>query len=211
MNSNRTEAKPLPATVFIVDDEEAVRDSIDLLMRSVGLKARTFPDAASFLASYDPAQSGCLILDVRLPRMSGLDLQQELKRRDWGLPIIFITGHGDVPMAVEAMRAGAIEFLQKPFNDDALIRRVNTALALDAKQRQEHRELAELRERYASLTAREREIAHRLVSGAANKVLAIDLGLSERTVEAHRARILKKMTARGVAQLAQMWSLLEEY
>ncbi len=204
MQPENETSEPIPSgTVFVVDDEEAVRDSVALLLRSVGLHAQTFKDAYSFLDGYDPAQSGCLVLDVRMPRMSGLDLQRELKRRDWRLPVIFITGHGDVPMAVAAMRAGAVEFLQKPFNDDELIRRVNHALAIDANQRKQLHALAELRQRYETLTAREREIAQRLVSGAANKVLAIDLNLSERTVEAHRAHILEKMKARGVAQLAQ--------
>jgi two-component system, LuxR family, response regulator FixJ len=202
-------ADSLPGTVFIVDDEEAIRDSIQLLMRSVGLNSRTFPDAPSFLENYDPAETGCLVLDVRMPRMSGLDLQQELKQRDWRLPIIFITGHGDVPMAVKAMRAGAIEFLQKPFNDDELIARIHTALALDAQQRAELRELADLRQRYANLTPREREIAQRLVTGVANKVIAADLNLSERTVEVHRAHVLDKMAARGVAQLTRMLVQLE--
>ena len=191
-------------TVFIVDDEDAIRDSIAMLMRSVDLVSRTFPDAHSFLAAYAPDEVGCLILDVRMPRMSGLDLQQELKRRDWHLPVIFITGHGDVPMAVEAMRAGAVEFLQKPFNDEELIRRVHKALALDRQQRDQLRALAELRQRYERLTPREREVAARLAEGEANKVLAIDLGLSERTIEVHRAHRLKKMAAQGVAQLAQM-------
>ena len=196
--------------VFVVDDEEVVRDSIAMLLRSVGIASRTFASADEFLAAYQPSQSGCLVLDVRMPRMSGLDLQHELKGRDWRLPIIFITGHGDVPMAVEAMRAGAMEFLQKPFNDDELIRRVNKALALDVSQRQQWQLVAELRRRYATLTAREREVARRLVAGQANKVLAIELGLSERTVEVHRAHVLHKMQARGVAQLAQMLVQIQE-
>ena len=198
----------LAGTVFIVDDEDAVRDSLALLMRSVGLRSQTFTNAISFLASYDPSQRGCLILDVRMPHMSGLDLQQELKRRGWYPPIIFITGHGDVPMAVEAMCAGATAFLQKPFNFDELIRRVNGALALDAEQHQRHRGREARRERYARLTPREREIAIRLCTGAANKSLASELGLSERTVETHRANILRKMAAKGVADLAQMILLL---
>ncbi|MBI2799808.1 MAG: response regulator transcription factor [Gammaproteobacteria bacterium] len=210
MHPDNEESEQIPSgTVFVVDDDEAVRDSVALLMRSVGLPAQTFKDARSFLDDYDPAQIGCLVLDVRMPRMSGLDLQRELKRRDWRLPVIFITGHGDVPMAVEAMRAGAVEFLQKPFNDDELIRRVNRALAIDASQRKLLHEVAELRQRYETLTVREREIAQRLASGAANKVLAIDLNLSERTVEVHRAHILEKMKARGVAQLAQQMLRLE--
>ena len=198
----------LVGTVFIVDDEDALRDSLALLMRSVGLQCQTFTNAISFLASYDPSQRGCLILDVRMPHMSGLDLQQELKRRGWNPPIIFITGHGDVPMAVEAMRAGATAFLQKPFNFDELIRRVNAALTLDAEQHQRQRGREARRERYARLTPREREIAIRLCTGAATKVLASELGLSERTVETHRANILRKMAAKGVAELAQMILLL---
>lgn len=191
-------------TVFIVDDEEAVRDSIGLLMRSIGLPWRAFPDARAFLAEYDPKLPGCLVLDIRMPRMSGLDLQQELNRRGWSLPLIFITGHGDVPMAVEAMRAGAVDFLQKPFNDDELIRRVQKALVQDLQQRERLGALVELRSRYANLTPREKEVAERLVAGDANKVVAIDLGLSERTVELHRARIMEKMDARGLAQLVQL-------
>lgn len=199
---NPTDADP--GTVFIVDDEPAVRDSIGLLMRCVGLAWRGFPDARAFLAAYDPMLTGCLVLDVRMPRMSGLDLQQELNRRGWSLPLIFISGHGDVPVAVEAMRAGAVDFLQKPFNDDELIRRVQKALAQDARQRAQLGARAELRRRYDSLTPREREIAERLVAGEANKAVAIDLGLSERTVEVHRAHIMDKMDARGLAQLVQM-------
>lgn len=204
MNASET----LTGTVFIVDDEEAVRDSISLLMRSVALPARTYPDARAFLAAYDPNEAGCLVLDVRMPRMSGLDLQQELNRRGLPLPILFITGHGDVPMAVEAMRAGAVDFLQKPFNDDELIRRVQRALALDRERRARWQGLDAIRRRHESLTPREREIAKLLVAGAANKVIAIDLGLSERTVELHRAHVMEKMEAGSLAQLVQMILLL---
>lgn len=190
--------------VFIVDDEEAVRDSIGLLLRSVGLVSRIFTDAKAFLDSYHPEEPGCLVLDIRMPRMSGMELQQELNRRGWGIPVIFMTGHGDVPMAVEAMRAGAVDFLQKPFKDDELIRRVQKALEQDAKLREQLSSLEQLRSRYDSLTPREREIAERLAAGDANKAVAIDLGLSERTVELHRAHIMQKMGARGLAQLVQM-------
>lgn len=190
--------------VFIVDDEEAVRDSISLLLRSVGIRSRTFGDARAFLEAYQPSEPGCLVLDIRMPRMDGMEVQQELNRRGWGIPVIFVTGHGDVPMAVEAMRAGAVDFLQKPFKDDELIRRVQKALEQDAKLREQLSSLDQLRGRYDSLTPREREIAERLAAGAANKVVAIDLGLSERTVELHRSHIMQKMGTRGVAQLVQI-------
>lgn len=190
--------------VFVVDDEEAVRDSVGLLLRSVGIASRAFPDAPSFLAEYRPEQRGCLIVDIRMPRMSGLELQQELNRRGWAIPTLFITGHGDVPMAVEAMRAGAVDFLQKPFKDDDLIRRVQKALEQDERLREQLSGLEQIRARHDSLTPREREIAARLVAGDANKVIAIDLGLSERTVEVHRAHIMQKMEARGLAQLVQL-------
>jgi FixJ family two-component response regulator len=191
-------------TVFVIDDEEAVRDSIGLLLRSVDIHSCGFPDARAFLDRYQPEERGCLVLDIRMPRMSGMELQQELNRRGWAIPVIFITGHGDVPMAVEAMRAGAVDFLQKPFKDDELIRRVQKALEQDAKMREQLSSLELIRLRYEGLTPREREIAERLVAGEANKAVAIDLDLSERTVELHRAHIMQKMGARGLAQLVQM-------
>ena len=197
------------ALAFIVDDEAAVRESIALLLRSVGVSSRIFPDARTFLVEYRPEQPGCLVLDVRMPRMSGLELQGELNRRGWVVPVIFITGHGDVAMAVEAMHAGAFDFLQKPFKDDDLIRRVQKALEHDHKQREQLRGLAQLRQRHEALTPREREIADRLVAGEANKSIAIDLGLSERTVELHRAHVMEKMGARGLAQLVQMLMTLK--
>lgn len=197
------------ARVFIVDDEEAVRDSIGLLLRSVGLRAQGFPDARAFLDAYRPEQPGCLVLDIRMPRMSGLELQQELNRRGWGIPVIFISGHGDVPMAVEAMRAGAVDFLQKPFKDDELIRRVQKALDQDERLREQLSGREQIRARFDALTPREREIAARLVAGEANKVIAIELSLSERTVELHRAHIMQKMEARGLAQLVQMLMRLQ--
>lgn len=191
-------------TVFIVDDEEAVRDSIAMLLRSVGLRTQLFADATSFLRQYRGELAGCLVLDVRMPRMSGLELQQELNRRGWTLPVIFITGHGDVPMAVEAMRAGALDFLQKPFKDDDLIRRVQKALDQDARERAALAGRDQLRQNFEELTAREREVARRIVAGQANKAVALDLGLSERTVELHRAHVMQKMEARNLAQLVQM-------
>lgn len=192
------------ATVFIVDDESAVADSIALLLRSVGIRTRVFSSAAAFLDGYDPDQPGCLLLDVRMPRMNGLELQKEITNRGWCLPIIFITGHGDVPMAVEAMRAGATDFLQKPFNDNELIRRVQHALEQDAHDRAEQTQRRSILEQYGNLTAREREVAWMLHDGLANKAIALDLSLSERTVEQHRAQIMRKMQARSLAALVQM-------
>ena len=190
--------------VFIVDDEEAIRDSISLLLETVDIPCVCFPDARAFLEGYRPDQPGCLVLDVRMPRMTGMELQQELNQRGWAVPLIFITGHGDIPMAVEAMQAGAVDFLQKPFKDDDLIRRVHKALKQDADQREQMSSLEQVRARYESLTPREREIAGLLSKGAANKAVAIDLSLSERTVELHRSHIMQKMGARGLAQLVQM-------
>ena len=198
-------------TVFIVDDEEAVGDSIAMLLRSVGLRTKIFTDPRAFLNEYRPDQAGCLVLDVRMPKMSGLELQQELSRRRYTLPVIFTTGHGDVPMAVEAMRAGALDFLQKPFKDDELIRRVQKALEQDAQERALLKQREALRQRWADLTAREREVADRIVDGQANKVVAMELAISERTVELHRAHVMQKMGARALAQLVQMVLSLRQH
>lgn len=193
--------------VHIVDDEEPIRDSIALLLRSAGLQSRQYQDAHAFLATYRGDQPGCLVLDVRMPRMTGPELQQELNRRGWTLPVIFVTGHGDVTMAVEAMREGALDFLQKPFDDSEMIRRVRDALAHDLQQRQQAVDRSALLRRLDTLTPREREVAARIVAGQANKVIALELALSERTVELHRARVMQKMGIRGVAQLVQLWLL----
>jgi two-component system, LuxR family, response regulator FixJ len=197
-------AAPSNAVVYIVDDEEAVADSVSMLLRSVGLQTRTFADARAFLKDYLPEMAGCLVLDVRMPKMGGLELQDELNRMRCALPIIFVTGHGDVPMAVEAMRAGAIDFLQKPFNDDELIRRVQKALEEDAAQRAVLKQREEIERRWSELTEREREIAQRIAEGQANKVMASELSISERTVELHRAHVMQKMGVRSLAQLVRM-------
>jgi FixJ family two-component response regulator len=194
--------------VFVVDDEEPVGDSIAMLLRTVGLTARVYRDARVFLQEYRPDQPGCLLLDVRMPQMGGLELQRELIARNVTLPVIFITGHGDVPMAVEAMRAGALDFMQKPFNDDELIRRVQKALEQDARERELLERRDEIERRWAELTGREREVAARIADGKANKVVAAELGISTRTVELHRARILQKMGVRTLAQLVRALSLL---
>jgi FixJ family two-component response regulator len=198
----------LEPVVFVVDDEEPVGDSIAMLLRTVGLTARVYRDARVFLEDYLPEQPGCLLLDVRMPQLGGLELQQELNRRNVTLPIIFITGHGDVPMAVEAMRAGALDFIQKPFNDDELIRRVQKALEQDARERELLQRHEEIERRWQELTGRERDVARRIADGKANKVVAADLGISTRTVELHRARILQKMGVRSIAQLVRILLML---
>ena len=192
------------STVFVVDDEEAICDSVAQQLRSVGKAIRTYSDPPRLLEELGPGHAGCIIIDVRMPGMSGLDVQRALNERRCAMPLIFITGHGDVPMAVEAMRNGAFDFLQKPFNDDDLIRRVQKALEQDARDRSRLEHIDETRRRWQALTAREREIGDRLVDGAANKVIALDLEISERTVELHRARVMQKMEARSLAQLVQM-------
>lgn len=190
--------------VYIVDDEAPICDSVALLLKSVRLASRSFNDPARFLAQWQPDWRGCLLLDVRMPGMSGLEVQRLLRDRGNQLPIIFMTGHGDVPIAVEAMRAGAFDFLQKPFHDEDMIGRVQAALERDRQRARAGEQQAEIARRYATLTPREREVAQKLVDGAANKVIAIELGLSERTVELHRAHIMQKMDVRGLAPLVQM-------
>lgn len=190
--------------VFIVDDDDAVRSSLRLLLKSWSLESACFSSAEAFLADYSPAQPGCLVLDVRMPGMSGIELQQQLNARGATLPVIFITGHGHVAMAVEAMQAGAFDFLQKPFRDDDLLGRIQRALAKDAEVRVHLRERQAIEERLDSLTPRERDVLRLVVAGKANKVVAADLGLSQRTVEIHRARVMEKMEAGSLAQLVRM-------
>lgn len=197
-------AKKAHPTVFVVDDDESVRSSLRFLLRSVSLESRAFASASEFLESYDPAQPGCLVLDVRMPGMSGLELQQQLNLRGAVLPVIFITGHGDIPMAVEAMQHGADDFLQKPFRDQDLIDRIQRALAKDAKARAALDQHESIRARLESLTPREREVLALMAQGKPNKVMAHELGVSQRTVEIHRARVMEKSGAASLAQLVRM-------
>lgn len=190
--------------VYIVDDDDGMRRALTILMTTVGYQPTAFARPTEFLAKYDPNQPGCLVLDVRMPEMSGLEVQQQLNRSGSMLPIILITGHGDIPMAVQAMKDGAFDFLQKPFRDQELLDRINAALKLDAENRANVDRLADLKHRSDSLTPREREVMALVVDGKANKVIAIDLGLSERTVEIHRANVMEKMGARSVAHLVKM-------
>ena len=193
-------------TVFIVDDDDEVRDSLEDLVDSVGLRAEIFASAQEFLAAYDPLRAGCLVLDIRMPGMSGLELQEKLGERQAVLPIIFVTGHGDIPMAVEAMRRGAVDFIQKPFRDQDLLDRINSALAQGVGRREDMQEQRAIEERIHSLTPRERQVMEMVVEGKANKVIAIDLGLSQRTVEVHRANVMEKMWAKTLADLVRMVS-----
>lgn len=191
-------------TIFVVDDEADIRDSLRLLMRSVGLKTETFASAQEFLGAYDPSRPGCLILDVRMPGMSGPELQEKLRKNEINIPIIIITGHGDVPTAVRTMKAGAIDVIEKPFSDQLLLDRVQQALERDATDRKERAERERIAARLARLTPREREVMEGIVDGKLNKVIAADLGLSTRTVEIHRSRIMEKMQVRSVSNLVQM-------
>jgi two-component system, LuxR family, response regulator FixJ len=201
MRGNSTSAR---ATIFVVDDDLAVRDALKLLLRSVGQAVETYGSAQEFLDAYSEDRPGCLVLDIRMPGMSGLELQQKLNEKHSILPIIFITGHGDVPMAVEAMQAGAVDFIQKPFRDQDLIDRINQALEKDSNNRAALGERNDIRKRLETLTPREREVLDLVVHGKANKVIAGDLKLSQRTVEIHRARVMEKMQASSLAHLVRM-------
>jgi two-component system response regulator FixJ len=191
-------------TVFVVDDDPAILDSVQLLLRSVDLDAETFSSATEFLEAYDPDRLGCLVLDVRMPGMSGLELQERLDSMGSTLPIIFVTAHGDVPMAVQAVKAGAVDFIQKPFRHQELIDKARQAIEQHARNREKLASRNEIVERIASLTPREREVMDLVVEGKANKVIAHDLEISQRTVEIHRARVMSKMQATSVSELVQM-------
>ncbi len=196
--------KKLDPIVFIIDDDEAVRLSTEMLIRSMGLRAESFASAAEFLDDFDPQQPSCLILDIRMPGMSGLELQEHLVESNLSVPIIFVTGHGEVPMAVKAMKAGAIDFIQKPFRDQELIDRVHAALEKDAEARVKASEIQAINAKMQTLTARETEVMQLVVDGKANKEIAFDLGLSPRTVEIHRARVMSKMGAGSLAELVRL-------
>jgi len=208
--ASQREAPRVGPTVYVVDDDDGMRNALSALLSTVGFTTSVFSRAADFLAQFKPDDPGCLVLDIRMPEMSGLELQQQLNRRGSMLPVIFITGHGDVPMAVQAMKEGAFEFIQKPFRDQDLLDRINHALQQDAENRKGVAKRAEITRRLESLTPRERQVLDMVVDGGANKVIAIDLGLSERTVEIHRAKVMEKMGARSVAHLVKMHLMLTD-
>lgn len=192
------------AMVFIVEDDEAVRDSIELMMESVDQPAKTYADAQAFLDDYNSSMSGCIVMDVRMPGMNGMELHRRLNELGCNLPIIFVTGHGDIQMAVEAMQNGALDFVTKPYREQELLDTISRALDKDAAKRQFLIEKRVVQERLATLTARETEVMEMMVDGNANKVIGIDLGISERTVEIHRGRVMKKMKTHSLAELVKM-------
>jgi two-component system response regulator DctR len=198
------EARMTGDTVFIVDDDEAIRDALIWLLQSRGLEARGFPSAESFLKAWCPDLSGCLLLDIRMGGMSGLDLFDRLRDAGSTLPVIFLTGHGDVPMAVSALKKGALDFVEKPFNDNELVDKIVEALAWAARRRQQEAGSAGIAARLSSLTARERQVMDLVLAGKMNKVIADDLGITMRTVEVHRAHVFEKMGVKTAVELAQL-------
>lgn len=190
--------------VFVIDDDLSVRASLKFLIGTIGLQVESFESAESFLQRKPHDAPSCIVLDVRLRGLSGLDFQRELAERNIHIPIVFITGHGDIPMSVRAMKAGAIEFLTKPFRDQDLLDAIRVALEQDRRRRDQENELAELRQRFESLTAREQEVTSRVVSGMLNKQIAGQLGTAENTVKVHRSRAMEKMRAQSLADLVRM-------
>lgn len=194
----------MTGTVFIVDDDAAVRDSLAALLEAEGFSVEAFDSAKAFLAGYTPKDACCVIADIRMPDMDGLELQEEIIRKGWGLPVIIITGHGDVPLAVRAMKAGAVDFIEKPFDDAILRAGIDRGLAQSRKARGESAVTQEAETRISQLTAREREVMEHLVAGRPNKVIAHRMDISPRTVEVHRGRVMEKMQARSLSDLVRM-------
>jgi len=201
--------KDADAIVFVVDDDSSIREAIESLVKLAGLRVESFGSAQEFLRAERPDLPGCVVLDVELPGLSGLDLQRELATHGIKLPIIFITGYGDIPMSVRAMKAGALEFLTKPFRDQDLLDAIQQALERDRAARRHSREIAELRERFDALTSREREVMSLVVTGWLNKQIGFELGISEITVKIHRGRVMNKMGAQSLAELVRMTERLE--
>ena len=196
------------SVVFVIDDDASVRESLKSLFQSVGLQVEMFSSADAFLQGQHPDAACCLVLDVRLPGLSGLEFQNELAKAEIDLPIVFLTGHGDIPMSVQAMKAGAVEFLTKPCRDQELLDAVRSALERHRSSREEHRHIAALRTKYASLTAREKEVIGLVTAGLLNKQIAAEMDISEVTVKMHRGHIMRKMKARSLADLVRMADLL---
>jgi two-component system, LuxR family, response regulator FixJ len=199
----------LEPTVFVVDDDPAMRASLRWLLESVGLRVSTFATAREFLATYQPPHPGCLVLDVRMPGMSGLDLQAELIARQIRIPVLIITGYAEVPIAVRAMKAGAFDFIEKPFSDQTLLDRIRRAISIDREARRHSEWRDEIRRRYDQLTIREREVMKLVVRGRSNKWIASDLRLSTKTIEAHRSHVMHKMGADSLAELIRLSLALE--
>lgn len=196
-------------TVFIVDDDAAVRDALEMLIKSVGLSVKTFAHGLAFLDQYEPADTGCLVLDIRMPVMGGLELQQELRNRNSSLPIIFITGHGDIPMAVKAVKEGAVDFISKPFRDQELLDCIQRAIRDLGMIQDRNLVRSTIFTNLAKLSPREKEVMDMVIEGKANKVIAMELNLSERTVEVHRSHVMEKMQTRSLAKLVRMVTFLD--
>jgi two-component system response regulator FixJ len=191
-------------TVYVVDDDDGIREGLSLLLETTGQRSKVYSNAVDFLAEHQNSMRGCLILDIRMPRMTGLDLQKKLNEKGSTLPIIFITGHGDIPMAVDAMRQGALDFIRKPFREQDLLDRINQALLIDAGISKHEHDKSLVAKRLALLSERERQIFERVAKGDMNKVIAYDLGISERTVEVHRSQVMKKLEVRTLAELVRL-------
>lgn len=195
--------------VYIVEDDEAVKDSLQLMLESVGRKVESFATADEFLQIYHPDMAGCLLLDIRMPGMNGMELHRRLNEMNSILPIIFVTGHGDVPMAVEAMQQGAVDFVQKPYREQELLEKIDDAIVLDQSNRESLAQRQSIIERLQELTPREADVMALMVEGKANKVIAFDLDISQRTVEIHRARVMDKLKANSLAHLVRMYLAVE--
>jgi FixJ family two-component response regulator len=196
--------------VYVVEDDDAVRDSLQMMLESVGRKVEAFANADIFLQAYQPDMAGCIVLDIRMPGMNGMELQRKLNDINSILPIIFVTGHGDVPMAVEAMQQGAVDFVQKPYREQELLDKITQAMELDEQNRNSLQQRQAIMDRMATLTPRERDVMTLMVTGKANKVIAIDLDISQRTVEIHRARVMEKLNANSLAHLVRMYMVVED-
>ncbi|MDH3451613.1 MAG: response regulator transcription factor [Gammaproteobacteria bacterium] len=196
--------------VYVVDDDQSVRNSLQWLLESVGIRTRVFADARSFLDTYQPGSPGCLVLDVRMPGMSGLDLQQQLRELEIDVPVIIVTGHADVPMAIRAMKDGAVDFIEKPYSDQILLERIQAALASDVQEQARRERVARIRANFDHLTFREKQIFERIVAGKPNKAIATELSISVKTVEVHRSRLMSKMQAGSLSELVKQALLLAD-
>ena len=198
------------ATVYLVEDDDAVRDSLQMVLESVGHKVASYSRADAFLEDYSVDMAGCMVLDIRMPGMNGMELQRQLNARNSILPITFVTGHGDVPMAVDAMQRGAVDFVQKPYREEELLGKIQQAITADIENRADLEEKHKIRAKLADLTPRETQVMELMIEGNANKVIAYDLDISQRTVEIHRARVMEKMGVRSLAHLVRMVMAAEE-
>ena len=211
MNTQAIQDKSFEPTVFVVDDDDGVRDALGILLESIGVQVAAFDSVQTFLDAYDPAMPGCLVLDVRLPRFSGLELQEHLSRQAVSIPIIFISGHGNVSMAVRTMKAGAVDFLEKPFDDQMLLDSIQRAIELDRQSREDTEWRTKVRDRLQNLSRREEEVLHYLIRGNPNKVIAHEMNLSTKTVETHRAHIMRKLGVNSMAGLVWIALASGEY